>query len=501
MLHQSKSLTPSIRLNLVYEARWLEESIQNASQWLHSCRKEHVVCSEHVYTRFPTRLVDVGPQDGSQEPHLFVPNSLKVMPGTYRYTALSYCWGNPENNIKTTCSNLEERKKSISLNTFPQTIRHAILLTRSLNIRYIWIDALCIIQGPGGDWGSEYPEMADVYGGAFLTISAAISPHVDAGLLRPDQKKYPLNQPDRRAQNSTRDRALEKEPLYQRGWALQERVLSPRVLIFGHEQMYWDCHEQQQGVDGTKIGPFARTRLKDSRGDLFTAWERTVCEFSSRKLSVQSDKLPALSGIAAKYYQSTQFEYLAGLWKQNITGGLSWRHTHLVYGSVIPPSVPTNYRAPSWSWASVDGNITYHPVIAQKGFKPRISLLSSSIQLKDPSSPFGECLSGSITLRGFLLPARVQDGTMELILNDGRKKKMAVWMDKRDKWPDQRHSTKKRRGSVVFCLELGVAQDEGCGLVLSAVAGRKGVFRRDGLCYLDDEHYFKGVEDTVITVM
>ena len=105
-------------------------------------------------------------------------------------------------------------------------MRGANSITRGLGIRYLWVDTLCIIQDSEEDWEAELGKMADVYGGAFLTLSAAYGADVHAGLPRPldiEKRKLPL----------------QNDPLYSRAWALQERMLSPRILIFGSDQMYW----------------------------------------------------------------------------------------------------------------------------------------------------------------------------------------------------------------------------------------------------------------------
>jgi hypothetical protein len=152
-----------------------------------------------------------------------VPDSAPQM----RYVALTYCWGKTQNFI-TTLENLEGLKERIPWEKLPQTIKDAITVTRRLGIRYFWVDALCIIQDSPEDWEAESMRMADVYGGAFLTISAASGPDVHHGLTRQtvgSKPEYPL----------------QSDPLYSRAWALQERILSPRILIFGSDQIYWEC--------------------------------------------------------------------------------------------------------------------------------------------------------------------------------------------------------------------------------------------------------------------
>ena len=59
-------------------------------------------------------------------------------------------------------------------------------MTRKLGIRYLWIDALCIIQDSegGGDWLTESSRMAEVYKFAYLNLTASDSVDGHGGLYR-----------------------------------------------------------------------------------------------------------------------------------------------------------------------------------------------------------------------------------------------------------------------------------------------------------------------------
>jgi hypothetical protein len=155
--------------------RWTEK-------WLKPCIRDHPDCPTNWgEEKLPTRVIDVGPPDGSKEPYLFVPkpshvkwrSALYIHPGTiFQYTTLSYCRGKTQHFI-TTIDNLAEMRKPIPWNLLPKTIRDAITLTRRLNVRYLWVDALCIIQDSSEYWERELGKMAEIYGGSLLTIAAA----------------------------------------------------------------------------------------------------------------------------------------------------------------------------------------------------------------------------------------------------------------------------------------------------------------------------------------
>jgi Heterokaryon incompatibility protein (HET) len=69
---------------------------------------------------------------------------------TGEYTCLSYRWGGVLPLCTLTCS-LDQEKLGIKWSRLPKTFQDAIQVTRLLGIRYIWIDALCIIQDAPAD--------------------------------------------------------------------------------------------------------------------------------------------------------------------------------------------------------------------------------------------------------------------------------------------------------------------------------------------------------------
>jgi hypothetical protein len=82
-----------------------------------------------------------------------------------------------------------------------------------------------------------------------------------------------------------------------------------------------------------------------------------VQDFTDRHLSVTTDRLPALSGLAAAVQKYTKSEYLAGLWKKDLKAGLLWYRPPWAWNRSFPQS--SSYYAPSWSWASANFNAYY----------------------------------------------------------------------------------------------------------------------------------------------
>ncbi|KAF8909055.1 heterokaryon incompatibility protein-domain-containing protein [Gymnopilus junonius] len=153
-----------------------DSSDQTASnivkQWVQHCTQHHTLCGppEGLNAPLPSRVIDVGTSPGEAK--------LIETHGTMKgyYTSLSYSWGIPPHSYKLTRSNLSTYKSAIKFSDeIPRTIVDAIDLTRLLGIRYIWVDALCIMQDSDTDWGNESAKMLNYYGNAYLTISAAAS--------------------------------------------------------------------------------------------------------------------------------------------------------------------------------------------------------------------------------------------------------------------------------------------------------------------------------------
>jgi hypothetical protein len=196
-----------------------------------------------------SRLLYVGRDSDNAPPTLHHRSSI-TRPTLY--TTLSHCWGN-ENTLQLTTTRLNEFRNGVLLSDFPATYRDAIILARALEIEYIWIDSICIIQDPPEDWREECTVMCDVYRNGILNIAALHAKDGtggcftlrDSSLLKPlVVRSYWLN--------SSEDTWLLKSmtphddtdsPLSKRGWVFQESMLSSRVVGFGEQIPTWRCQE------------------------------------------------------------------------------------------------------------------------------------------------------------------------------------------------------------------------------------------------------------------
>ena len=393
-----------------------DPNFELARRWLKGCLSSHPLCGTISVSPLPTRLIDIGNGISPQNPRLFIP----AAGASGRYAALSYCWGIAQNNILTK-ANLKDKTEKIPLSDLPKTIHDAVEITQKLGLQYLWVDALCIIQDSVKDWQTESANMGNIYNNAFFTIQASGAKDTQGGFFIP---RAPQELPPAKLRFELEDGSLgsvfvrsdplvdtKMEPLHQRAWALQESLLSPRILSYGANEMWWECKTTHYSEAGSLLqnqGSFPglpkpiRTKTKnhllplnlhtsDPAMQRKLTWSYIVRDYASRQLTFAKDKLPALSGLA-RYTSHTRPDdmYLAGLWKSELPSNLLW--------GVIKGVRPSTYRAPSWSWAALDGEITVFGY-EYTSTGDHCEVLNASTILSG-SDLFGQVSAGMITLRG-----------------------------------------------------------------------------------------------------
>lgn len=290
-----------------------------ARAWIDDCIHNHALCPNPDAYRLPTRVLDVG-----EASTLLNTVRLHVSADGEegRWTALSYCWGGTQHVYKTTAANLGDVLAGIQISKLPRTIRDAISVTRGLGIRYLWVDALCIIQDSEEDWQGEAANMMNVYRDAYVVIAANSGVDAESGLgidrnileSRPYEMKFrtpggssctrfrwihPPRQPW--------SRMVKQGALQRRGWTLQETMLPVRLILYDEMGIFWQCREgiRQERVAAhliTALDPTVPRRLFDSYNDdpmnIFTLWGEMIEAFTQRSLTFESDKLLAVAGMA-----------------------------------------------------------------------------------------------------------------------------------------------------------------------------------------------------------
>ncbi|KAI6440474.1 hypothetical protein MCOR18_005009 [Pyricularia oryzae] len=336
-------------------------------------------------------------------------------------------------------------------------------------VPYIWIDSLCIVQDDMEDWLSESMKMKSVYANGFINIAASASKDSSQGLFRqrdPSRStaQHPLDidfqgirdvdvketRKDKERPVSTkggkrlhrcilvsRDEWLsnvEQSTLAMRGWVLQEQLLSPRILIFGTRQIYWQCFQRLSSEEGT---PMIRGRwdmdikkafgreLKghDSGGQqeetrrLVALWAKIVQVYCRTQLTKPTDCLVALSGLAKAFLQKLpQDEYLAGMWQSNLLQDLVWQcsvskvdYSAAVDSSSTSPSLgQIEYCAPTFCWASVPLPSAIKFIDTEEGLPRAFYFTVLDLELKHKTSDTtGLVSSGHLDIQAKLLRVRL----------------------------------------------------------------------------------------------
>lgn len=203
----------------------------------------------------PTRLIDVGT---SSEPNLRLIETANM--AYNKYIALSHCWGDIRKHLRlcTYRSNIEEFKRNIEVAQLPQNFKDMVIITRALNIRYVWIDSICIIQEDTDDWEIEAGNMENVFSAAYCTIAADSAESSLVGFLH-ERKPRPCVAVQYQTTHyfcKTIDdfhHDVEKSILNTRGWVLQERALSRRTIHFSANQVYFECGQGVRCETLTKL--------------------------------------------------------------------------------------------------------------------------------------------------------------------------------------------------------------------------------------------------------
>ena len=403
--------------------------------WLRECRENHPYCSASHEPFAPKRLLDLGQTRNTR--NLKLTQSQDIPSASPVYVTLSHCWGsNPELSMKTTTSNLEASMREILFASLPLTFQDAVQTTRDLGVRYLWIDSLCIIQDSPKDWEEEVAIMGQVYTRSLVTLTDAMSRNSDGGCRVKKDPTAKDNQPLDIVKGSKRIRifarspldwneAWNKGPLRKRAWTLQERQLSNGSLHFSENVLLWECQTSKASSEL----PWMQMKIEDPPPVLMLNdanenrvgsnslamrehWFSIVEDYSQRNLTRETDKLPALFGLVQTSAQS-RGAYFAGLFRMDMPSALLWRSRLPYSHDEIQPQRPKRYRAPTWSWASVEGAIMYEsqrlneavgtgkPGLVEHDFGS-FTILDLAVEAAG-ADRFGAVLGGWIRLAGRLI--------------------------------------------------------------------------------------------------
>ncbi|KAF5667108.1 hypothetical protein FHETE_5811 [Fusarium heterosporum] len=429
--------------------------------WINNCIEEHELCRP-PRSPLPSRILDLTAFDNPDTIR------LEVTGGTISYepyVTLSYCWGSdPLFHVRTTRSTLMSHLRSIEIHTLPQTYQDAIKVTRHLGVRYLWIDSLCICQDDADDWARESATMQRVYAGAYASISADSAASSAHGFLKrlerthipitlkmsydTDATTAPSGQainvpgfafetPPSKVFNSRSWLEFNGEPLTTRAWVTQERLLPQRVLHFASDQLFFECNCHFLSEDGVQIQgrwhslrPGVEKTFRDlARASRTSAihqlWYLILEDYTCRLLTVKTDRLPAISGLAAVILEKLnareqsrvsakprRVEYVAGIWSDALIEGLGWTAMGSIEGAnFLPRETPLpgeqGYIAPTWSPASFNGMSGHGTTMP--GWVDVAVPIGYSVTPRNAQNPLGKVIDGWISLQAPMIKLELSE--------------------------------------------------------------------------------------------
>jgi hypothetical protein len=410
---------------------------------LKQCQEEHESCESQTLPFLPTRVIDL--QDPNRPKLCMTDQNHQAF-----YVGLSYCWGGPQ-EVLLTVDTLDAKTQGLRLEDLSQTIRDAIEVTAKLGYRYLWIDALCIIQDDQKDKRLEIEAMGSIYRNATLTIAASDSKGVREGFLksRPQSPtcKLQFYLPNNRLGNIEVEQYRlyanqENWHLNTRAWTMQEELLSPRMLFFADGEIRWQCQSAYkervlgtssvelqvwQGVPRLPREVFLTTgcsnakyeaphslddetsneRIRKEQQDI---WQAIIKNYTRRNITDPLDRLPALAGIIGELEKVWVDKCIAGLWNKSFLEHLLWQKAFPNYqGCTAPiykgcecnssPKTRPNVVAPTWSWLSCEQAVIFENNIQFRNCE----LISCSVQLLDEDAPKGLVKSGQLVIRASII--------------------------------------------------------------------------------------------------
>lgn len=412
-----------------------------AKSWISNCLESHPQCQNVASNILPDRVIYVG---GGANPRLIENHSGEI---TGKYAALSYCWGGHV-AMQLKKDNIDAFKQNMGFDDLPKTFQDAITICVALDIQYVWIDALCIIQDSAEDWDIQGSKMAQIYSDCVITIAADTAANTRAGFLtmrsdslrssvvrvrsvqaqesgegpaqdtevyirRDRELTYAGGFPHHFFLHPERDEAMENDELQShlsnRGWCFQESILPTRTLHFAQDEMSWTCRtdsfcECSYGSIIPKKRSFSEQGLVIDRAKLKEDWPNVTSEYTRRSFTFWSDRLVAMAGLAAHVNsQYPHIVYLAGLWSDELSVSLLWSCSQQTRKSerIMP------YIAPSWSWASITGQAQLsHPSWYATKDESRLEIVKAD---SFPAGPnlYGAVEHASLVVKGIVFRVRL----------------------------------------------------------------------------------------------
>ena len=260
------------------------------------------------------------------------------------YATLSYCWGNDQ-MFTLNSGNIHQFKIGIGTQNLSQTVKDAVDVAVRLGLRYLWIDALCILQDDRNDWVEQSGRMAEVYGQSWITIAAQESASATEGCIYRLPEKfdeqvsfqpYCMSEPVGCYVTDAKDfspRNFSHQALSSRGWTFQERILARRTIFLCKTELKFECgeifltehgciqlpREEQVPLNTNEASTDSKM---SSISTQLEAWSNIVADYNGRTLTYPVDKFPAIAGVASRFQKHVHASYIAGIWSNAIVQSL-----------------------------------------------------------------------------------------------------------------------------------------------------------------------------------
>lgn len=336
----------------------------------------------------------------------------------------------------------------------PVAFVDAICYARRLEIFYLWIDSLCIIQDDADDWKQESAQMASIYQNAHVVLSATklFNPHAHIfGDLDPKFEAHKVEiQTSETHEEVWFRRSLDHMPsvlhdsqpqsplpTLSRGWIFQERLLAARVLHFGPHELLWEClqhsacqctAEPAMSSSNTAAPALSNISLGGRELQLKSAfnlhnwkswdeavlcrcWHKLVEQYSKLNLTHDSDIFPAFSGVSKQFQAALASKSLAGLWEKTLLKDLLWHSASFVDGLERPWVRPVAWRAPTWSWASIRYPATF--IDTSQGIDPCCTVKEACCTAAG-IDPTGEVADAHLILEGNIVPTLLNYSSVDI---------------------------------------------------------------------------------------
>ncbi|KAI9663146.1 MAG: hypothetical protein M1821_008194 [Bathelium mastoideum] len=367
---------------LVLNPNWIDAEVVRG--WISACNETHgMQCRS---------LPLLGDEERIQPMYLVDTKQNCVVRGgetmTTDYVALSYIWGGIS-ALKNESSLLQRLQAPGSLNEtelglqISRTVRDAMAVVRCLGERYLWVDALCIVQDDEEQLESELNMTHRIFAGASFTIIAAGATNANYELRGFREFTTPRSVRQEPVQLAASERimqsiaeyestnALEPKPAsnyYTRAWTFQEHLFSTRRLIFEKESVRWECqcyewHEDllpheiadQRWIDFSERWFHCAIPTLDELSNI-------VMEYNPKKLTYSDDAFRAFLGIQSTLHRIFPGGIIYGHPELFFDISLTWHPLDAIRrrrASLRTASRIASGNLPSWSWIGWDGRLAF----------------------------------------------------------------------------------------------------------------------------------------------